>query len=146
MRRKLFGVLALTTVFLQGCSDLTSRQEAACELKATEICSDAAEARLHGAILAVNSTSRPQEAQVVPYVVPIFQPDGTLATEVDCYANTDLRTYSIVHSSIAIPPTSQKELSFLRAEHLCIDAEATYVCAPMTMLGSGRENCQTKVG
>ena len=83
------------------------------------------EAELPGAILAVSSTSRPQEEHVVPYVVPIFQPDGTLATEVDCYANTDLRTYSIVHSAIAIPPTSQKELGFLRAEHLCADAEAT---------------------
>jgi hypothetical protein len=122
-----FGVVALATVFLQGWSDLTNRQEAACELKVTEICSHAAEAQLHGAILPVNSASRPQEAQVVPYVVPIFQPDGTLATEVDCYANTDLHTYSIVHSAIAIPPTSQMELRFLRAEHFCTDAEATYV-------------------
>jgi hypothetical protein len=127
MQKTLFGVLALATVFLQGCSDLTNRQEATCELKVTEICSDAAEAQLHGAILPVNSTSRPREAQVVPYIVPVFQPDGTLATEVDCYANTDLRTYSIVHSAIAIPPTSQKELGFLRAEHFCTDAEVTYV-------------------
>ena len=127
MRRTLFGVVALATVFLQGCSDLTNRQQAACELKVTEICSDAAEAQLHGAILPVNSTSRPQEAHVVPYVVPIFQPDGTLATEIDCYANTDSRTYSIVHSAIAIPPASQEELGFLRAEHFCTDAEATYV-------------------
>ena len=127
MRRKLCGVLALATVFLQGCSDLTNREEAACKLKVTEICSDAAGAQLHGAILAVNSTFRRQEAQVVPYVVPIFQPDGTLATEVDCYANTDLRTYSIVHSAIAIPPTSQEELGFLRAEHMCADTDATYI-------------------
>jgi hypothetical protein len=127
MRRKLFGVLALATVFLQGCSDLANRQEAACELKVTEICLDAAEAQLPRAVVAVGKTSRPREARVVPYVVPIFQPDGTLATEVDCYANTDFHTYSIVHSAIAIPPTSQKELGFLRAEHLCTEADATYI-------------------
>ena len=127
MRRKVCGLIALAAISLAGCSDLTSRQEATCELKVTELCSAAAERQLPGAILAVDNTSRPREAHVVPYVVPVLQPDGTLATEVDCYANTDLRTYSIVHSSIAIPPTSQKELSFLRAEHLCIDAEATYV-------------------
>ena len=121
----LFGVLAPATVFLQGCSDLTNPQEAACELKVTEICSDIAEARLHDAILAVNGTVRFQEARVVLYIVPIFQPDGTLATEVDCYAKSDLRTYSIVHSAVAIPPTSQRELGFLRDKHLCTDAEAT---------------------
>jgi len=127
MRRKLFGGIVMAALFLEGCSALSNRQETACELKVTEICSAAAERQLPGAILAVDNTSRPREAHVVPYVVPVLQPDGTLATEVDCYANTDLRTYSIVHSAIAIPPTSHKELSFLRSEHLCIDAEATYV-------------------
>ncbi len=67
---------------------------------------DAAEEQLPGAIVAVGNTSRFREERVVPYVVPIFQRDGALATEVDCYANTDLRTYSVVHSAIAIPPTS----------------------------------------
>ena len=127
MRRALFGVVALATVFLQGCAGLTNRQEAVCELKVTEICSNAAKAQLHGAILPVNSTSRPQEAHVVPYVVPIFQPDGTLATEIDCYANTDSRTYSIVHSAIAIPPASQEELGFLRAQHFCTDKDGAYI-------------------
>ena len=127
MHRTLFGLLVLTAVSLEGCSDLANRKGAACELQVTEICSDAAQAQLHGAILAVDYTFRPREAHVVPYVVPIFQPDGTLATEVDCYANTDLRTYSIVHSAIAIPPTSQKELGFFRAEHLCNETDATYI-------------------
>jgi hypothetical protein len=127
MRAKLLGGLVLAAIFLEGCSDLANREEAACELKVTEICSDAAEAQLHGAILPVNSTSRPQEAHVVPYVVPIFQPDGTLATEIDCYADTDSRTYSIVHSAIAIPPASQQELGFLRAEHFCTDEDGAYI-------------------
>ena len=127
MRTKLLGGLVLAAIFLEGCSDLANRQEAACELKVTEICLGAAEAQLPGAVVAVGNTSRPREARVVPYVVPIFQPDGTLATEVDCYANTDFHTYSIVHFAIAIPPTSQKELGFLRAEHLCTEADATYI-------------------
>ena len=127
MRTQLLACLVLAAIFLEGCSDLANRPEAACELKVTDICMDAAEVQLPGAIVAVDNTSRPREDRVVPYVVPIFQRDGALATEVDCYANTDLRTYSIVHSAIAIPPTSQKELGFLHAEHLCTDTEATYV-------------------
>jgi hypothetical protein len=126
MRTKLGG-LVLAAILLGGCSDLANRQETACELNVTEICLDAAEAQLPGAVVAVGNTSRRREARVVPYVVPIFQPDGTLATEVDCYANTDLRTYSLVHSAIAIPPTSQKELGFLRAEQLCTEEDATYI-------------------
>jgi hypothetical protein len=127
MRTKLLRGLVLAAIVLEGCSDLVNRQEPACELKVTEICLDAAGAQLPGAVVAVGNTSRTREARVVPYVVPIFQPDGTLATEVDCYANTDFHTYSIVHSAIAIPPTSQKELGFLLAEHLCTEADATYL-------------------
>jgi hypothetical protein len=127
MRATLLGGLVPVVMFLAGCSDLANRQQTACELKVTEICLDAAEAQLHDAIWAVANTSRPREARVVPYVVPIFQSDGTLATEVDCYANTDLSTYSIVHSAVAIPPTSQKELGFLRAEQLCTEESTTYI-------------------
>ncbi len=45
-----------------------------------------------------------------------------MAAEVDCYANTDSHTYSIVRSDLAIPPTSQESaVDFLRDRHLCAD-------------------------
>jgi len=86
-----------------------------------QICSSAAEAQLHDGTLMVGYSSRPEEEQVIPFVVPVFRQDGALATEVDCYANTDSHTYSIVRSELAIPPASQESVDFLRNLHLCAD-------------------------
>jgi hypothetical protein len=118
-----FGFLALAAMALAGCS--TSSQQSTCEPMVAQICSSAVEAQLHDGTLTVGYSSRPREARVVPFVVPVFRRDGALATEVDCYANTDSHTYSIVRSDLAIPPESQKSIDFLRDRHLYAD-EGSY--------------------
>ena len=123
MNRNTFGFLALAAIALAGCS--TSLQQSSCEPMVAQICSSAVEAQLHDGTLTVGYSSRPAEAQVVPFVVPVFRQDGALATEVDCYANTDSHSYSIVRSDLAIPPESQESVDFLRDRHLCAD-ESSY--------------------
>ncbi len=119
MSSKAFRILALATIALAGCSEAANQPLSSCEPMVTQICSSAAEAQLHDGTLMVGYSSRPEEAQVVPFVVPVFRRDGALATEVDCYVNTDSRTYSIVRSDLAIPPKSQESVEFLRDRHLC---------------------------
>jgi len=119
MNTHTFGFLALAAIALAGCS--TSRPQSSCEPMAAQICSSAAEAQLHDGTLMVGYSSAPEEAQVVPFVVPVFRQDGVLATEVDCYANTDSHSYSIVRSDLAIPPTSEESMEFLRNRNLCAD-------------------------
>lgn len=86
-----------------------------------QMCSRAAEAQLAEGTLAVSYPSRPNDARVVPMVVPVFRTDGALAAEVDCYINTDSHSYSVVRSELAIPPSSQESIDFLRGRHLCAD-------------------------
>jgi hypothetical protein len=123
MSRNTFGFLALAAIALAGCSQ--SLQQFRCEPMVAQICSSAVEAQLHESTLTVGYSSRPEEARVVPFVVPVFRQDGALATEVDCYANTDSHTYSIVRSDLAIRPESQESIDFLRDRHLCAD-EGSY--------------------
>jgi len=123
MSKITFGVLTLAAITLTGC--LASRPQASCELMVTQVCSRAAEAQLHDGTLMVGYSSRPEEARVVPFVVPVLRQDGALAAEVDCYANTNSHTYSIVQSDLAIPPASQESADFLRDRHLCAD-EGSY--------------------
>jgi hypothetical protein len=123
MSRNTFGFLALAAIALAGCS--TSSPQSSCEPMVAQICSSAVEAQLHDGTLTVGYSSRPEDARVVPFVVPVFRPDGALATEVDCYANTDSHTYSIVRSDLAIPPESQESIDFLSDRHLCAD-EGSY--------------------
>jgi hypothetical protein len=123
MSRHTSGFLALAAIVLAGCS--TSRQQSSCEPMAAQICSSAAEAQLHDGTLMVGYSSRPEEARVVPFVVPVLRKDGALAAEVDCYANTDSHSFSIVRSDLAIPPESQESVDFLRDRHLCTD-EGSY--------------------
>jgi hypothetical protein len=122
--RKALGYLALVAITLAGCSASTGQPQLTCELMTAQICSSAAEAQLHDGTLTVGYSSRPAEAQVVPFVVPMFRQDGVLAAEVDCYANTDSHTYLIVRSNLAIPPTSQASVDFLRNRHLCAEGES----------------------
>ena len=119
MSRTAFRILALATIALAGCSEAANRPLASCEPMVAQICSNAAETQLHDGTLMVGYSSQPEEARVVPFVVPVFRRDGSLATEVDCYANTDSHTYSIVRSDLAIPPASQESVDFLRDQHLC---------------------------
>jgi len=51
----------------------------------------------------------------------VFRTDGVLAAEVDCYANTNSHTYSMVRSELAIAPSSDESVEFLRGRHLCTD-------------------------
>jgi len=123
MSMNTFGFLALAAITLAGCS--MSPQQSSCEPMVAQICSSAVGAQLHDGTLTVGYSSRPEEARVVPFVVPVFRQDGALATEVDCYANTNSHTYSILRSDLAIPPESQKSIDFLRDRHLCAD-EGSY--------------------
>ena len=47
--------------------------------------------------------------------------NGVLAAEVDCYADTDSRSFSLIRSNLAIPPSSQESVHFLRDRHLCAE-------------------------
>jgi hypothetical protein len=123
MCRYVFRFLALAAIALGGCS--TSHPQSSCKPLVAQICSSAAESRLHDGTLMVGYSSRPEEAQVVPFVVPLLRQDGVLATEVDCYANTDTHTYSIVRADLAIPPDSEESVDFLRDRDLCAD-EGSY--------------------
>lgn len=123
MKRNTLVLLAVTAAALAGCSASTRQSQSSCELKTAQICSSAAEAQLSDGTLMVGYSSQPGEGQVVPYVAPVFRQDGTLAAEVDCYANTDSHIYSIVRSYLAIPPESQDSIHFLRDRHLCADEE-----------------------
>jgi hypothetical protein len=51
-----------------------------------------------------------------------------MAAKVDCYANTDSHSYSIVRSELAIPPASEESVDYLRDRHLCAD-EGSYARA-----------------
>ena len=118
-----FGVLALALIPLMGC--FASRPPASCEVMVAQVCSRAAEARLLDGTLMVGYSSRLEESRIVPLVVPVLRQDGALAAEVDCYANTNSHTYSIVQSDLAIPPSSQESVAFLRDRHMCAD-EGSY--------------------
>lgn len=122
-----FGFLALA-IALAGCSEVTVRPQQGCDLMTAEICSHAADAQLNSGALAVSYAFEPEDARVVPFVVPVLRPDGALAAEVDCYANTDSHSYSIIRSDLAIPPESEQSVDFLRERHLCAD-EGSYVQA-----------------
>jgi hypothetical protein len=121
MSIKPFRILALATIALAGCSDAANRPQSSCEPLVAQICSSAAEAQLLDGTLMVGYSFRPEEARVVPFVVPVFRRDGALATEVDCYANTNSHTYSIVRSDLAIPPESKESVDYLERQHLCVD-------------------------
>ena len=121
MSRNTLRVLAFAAIALAGCSEASNRPPSSCELMVAQICSSAAEAQLHDGTLMVGYSSQPGDARVVPFVVPVFRPDGVLAAEVDCYAKTDSHTYSIIRSGLAIPPASQESDNFLRDRHLCAD-------------------------
>jgi hypothetical protein len=121
MSGNVLGLLAFAAVAFTGCSAVANRPPSNCEPMVAQICSNAANAQLHDGTLMVGYPAGPEEAQVVPFVVPVFRQDGALATEVDCYANTDSRTYSVVRSDLAIPPASQESVDFLRDRHLCAD-------------------------
>jgi hypothetical protein len=112
---------ALVALALAGCSEAAIQPQARCELMTAQICSGAAEAQIRDGTLAARNTFQPEDSRVVLLVVPVFRQDGALAAEVDCYANADSHSYSVVRSGLAIPPESQESVDFLRNRHLCAD-------------------------
>jgi len=138
MSSNTLGCFALAAIALAGCSASAAQPQLSCELMTAQICSSAAEARLHDGTLMVGYSSRPQDAQLVPLVVPVFRQDGILAAEVDCYANTDSLTYAIVRSDLAIPPASQESVEFLRDRHLCADPGSFAKVEPARVLMASR--------
>jgi len=120
MGRYAFGLLLLAAIALAGCAAST-QPHSTCEVRVAQVCSGAVEAQLQNGTLPVSYSSEHREARVVPLVVPVLRQDGALAAEVDCYANLDSRTYSVVQSTLAIPPESQESVDFLRSRHLCAD-------------------------
>jgi hypothetical protein len=122
MAKKSFGIQLVVAIALAGCSKLASQPQSSCEVMVEQICSRAAQAQLLEGTLPVSYSSRPEEPQVVPFIVPVSQQNGALAAEVDCYVNTDSHHFSIVHSDLAIPPESEESVDFLRGRHLCADA------------------------
>ena len=121
MTKQSFVIPLVVAIALAGCAELSSPPQSSCEVMVEQICSTAAAAQLLDGTLAVNYSSRPEEPQVVPLIVPVSQQNGALAAEVDCYVNTESRNFSIVHSDLAIPPRSQESVEFLRNRHLCAD-------------------------
>jgi hypothetical protein len=121
MTKKSLVIQLVVAVALTGCSELAPQPQSSCEVMVEQICSSAAAAQLRDGSLAVNYSSRPEEPQVVPLVVPVSQQNGSLAAEVDCYVNTESRNFSVVHSDLAIPPQSEESVEFLRSRHLCAD-------------------------
>lgn len=115
------GLFVLAAMGLAGCSATPNQPQLTCEPMTAEICSRAAEAQFQERKLAVSYSLRPEEAHVVPLVVPVVRQDGVLAAEVDCYVNTDSRSYALVQSTLAIAPTSEESMDFLEARHLCTD-------------------------
>ena len=126
MRRNILKLFAIAAIALAGCSETAVQPQQSYELMTAPICSRAAEAKLHDGTMTVSYSFRPEDARVVPFVVPVFRQDGVLAAEVDCYANTDSHSYSIVRSDLAIAPTSEESVDFLRDRHMCVD-DGSYV-------------------
>ena len=122
MTSKRLVIQMFVAIAIAGCSELASPPpQSSCEVMVEQICSTAAATQLLDGTLVVSYSSRPEEPQVVPLIVPVSQPNGALAAEVDCYVNTESRNISIVHSGLAIPPQSEESVEFLRSRHLCAD-------------------------
>ncbi len=123
-----FTSLALAAIALAGCSDRSitaSREQPRCELMVADICSMAMQSRMLGGVVNASDSSKPDEARLEAFVMPLLLPDKRPAAIVDCYVNTDMRTFSLVHSELSIPPRSKDAIDYLRHQHLCAD-EGSY--------------------
>lgn len=143
--------LMLAAIALAGCSDQSvtaGREPSRCELMATDICSMAMQTRMLKGVVNASDTSKPEEARVLPFVIPLLLPNGRPAAVVDRYVNTDLRTFSLVHTELSIPPRSKDAIDYLRDQHLCADqksyAEDKYnrleTASAFPLSGGGRPN------
>ena len=121
-----FTGLALAAIALTGCSyqaATMTRDQPRCELVAADICSMAMQSQK---LVPVNTTDtlKPDEARVEPLIVPLLLPNGRPAAVVDCYVNTDMRSFELVYTVLSIPPRSKDAIDYLRGQHLCADEES----------------------
>ena len=124
-----FTGLALAAIALAGCSDQAvtmTREQPRCELVVSDICSMAMQSQMLEAVMNASDTSKPAEARVEPLVVPLLLPNGRPAAVVDCYVNTNMRTFELVHTVLSIPPRSKEAIDYLRDKHLCL--QTTDLC------------------
>ena len=119
-----FTCLALGAIALAGCSDqaLTmTREQPRCEIIVADVCSMATQSRMLEGVMNASDTSKPDEPRLEAFVIPLLLPGGRPAAIVDCYVNTNMRTFSLVHSELSIPPQSKDAIDYLRDQHLCAD-------------------------
>ncbi len=119
-----FTSLALTAIALAGCSDQAAtmtREQPRCELSVADICSMAMQSRMLEKVVNASNSSKPGEARLEAFVIPLLLPNRRPAAIVDCYVNTNMRTFSLVHSELSIPPRSKDAIDYLRDQHLCAD-------------------------
>ena len=122
-----FTSLALAAIAVAGCSDQAmtmTRDQPRCELVAADICSMAMQSQEPVPVMNATDTLKPDEARVEPLVVPLLLPNGRPAAMVDCYVNTNMRTFELVQSDLSIPPRSKDAIDYLRDQHLCADDES----------------------
>lgn len=81
----------------------------------------AMQSRMLDGVLNGSDTSKPDEARLEAFVIPLLLPDRRPAAMIDCYVNTDMRTFSLVHSDLSIPPQSNDAIDYLRHQHLCAE-------------------------
>src|SRR5208282_4007385 len=79
----------------------------------------AMQSRMLEGVMNASDASKPDEARVEPFVIPLLLPNGRPAAIVDCYVNTNMRTFSLVHTELSIPPRSKDAIDYLRDQHLC---------------------------
>lgn len=119
-----FTCLALGAIALAGCFDqaLTkTREQPRCEIIVADVCSMATQSRMLEGVMNASDTSKPDEPRLEAFVIPLLLPGGRPAAIVDCYVNTNMRTFSLVHSELSIPPQSKDAIDYLREQHLCAD-------------------------
>jgi hypothetical protein len=124
----------ITLLALSGCAASAQQPLTSCELRTAQVCSSAVQTELSEGTITLDDGPFAHGAQVIPLVVPVFRKDGVLAAEADCYANTDGHTFSLVRSQLAIGPSSEGSVQFLRERNLCSDQvqnQAASVSAPL---------------
>ena len=81
----------------------------------------AMQSQMLDAVMNASDISKPAEAHVEPLVIPLLLPNGRPAAVVDCYVNTNMRTFEVVRTVLSIPPRSKEAIDYLRDKHLCTE-------------------------
>ncbi len=81
----------------------------------------AMQTRMLEGVVNASDTSKPDEAHLEAFVIPLLLANGRPAAIVDCYVNTNMHMFSLVHSELSIPARSKDAIDYLRNQHLCAD-------------------------